>query len=53
VSKDELSVNNEEHQKLAEAVLARDAPGTRRLMTYHINGALEEVIAMLRKNEMI
>ena len=53
VSKDELSVNNEEHQKLADVVLARDAPGARKLMTYHINGALEDVIAMLRKNEMI
>lgn len=53
ISKHELSVNNQEHTKIADAVLKRDKKTALDLMTYHINGALEDVIKNFKKNNLI
>ena len=53
ITKDELSVNHEEHKKLAEAVLKRDVKKAHALMTYHINGAIEDVIKKFQENKLI
>lgn len=53
LTKDELSVNHEEHKTLAEAVLKRDVKKAQSLMTHHINGAIEDVIAGLRVKNLI
>lgn len=53
ITKDKLSVNHKEHKKLAEAVLQRDIKKAQALMTYHINGALEDVIKKFHENKLI
>ncbi len=53
ITKDELSVNHEEHKKLAEAALQRDKQKAHALMTYHINGAIEDVVNKFRENKLI
>lgn len=53
MSKHELSANNHEHTKIAQAVLKRDKTTAQDLMTHHINGALEDVIKNLKKNNLI
>lgn len=47
------SVNHGDHKMLAEAVLARDVKKAQKLMTYHINGAREEVIQKFKDNNLI
>ncbi len=53
LAKEELALNNEEHTKLAHAVLQRNAKEAHALMNHHINGALEGVIITLKENEII
>jgi DNA-binding GntR family transcriptional regulator len=53
ISKDELPVNNHEHKKIAHAVLKRDKKTAEDLMTYHINGPIEDVIKNFKKNSLI
>lgn len=53
LSKNQLAINNEEHQKLAAAVLKRDTKKAHMLMTSHINGALEDVIKKFHHNKLI
>lgn len=53
LTKNELSLNHAEHKKIADAVLLRDKKKARSLMTYHINGALEDVIKKLKENNLI
>lgn len=53
LTKDDLLSNHKEHQKLAEAVIQRDVKKAQALMTHHINGALEDVIKNLKKNELL
>jgi len=53
ISKHELSVNNHEHKKIAQAVLNRDKKTAQDLMAYHINGAIEDVIKNFKKNSFI
>ena len=53
LTKEELSINHEEHKKLATAVLERDIKKAQALMTYHINGALENVIKKFKENTLI
>lgn len=53
ISKEELLVNHEEHKKLADAVLKRDTKKAQALMTYHINGAIEDVVAKFQKNNLV
>ncbi len=48
-----LSLNHEEHKKMAEAALQRGEKKLLALMTYHINGALEEVIQKLKEKRLI
>ena len=48
----ELEVNHEEHKNLAQAVLNRDMQQTTAIITHHILGALEDVIATLKKNNI-
>jgi GntR family transcriptional regulator, carbon starvation induced regulator len=52
LTKEELTINHEDHKKLATAVLERDVKKSQALMTYHINGALEEVIKKFKKNTL-
>lgn len=52
LSHKELPVNHEEHKKLAASVLNRDLKITTELITHHILGALEDVIATLKKNNV-
>lgn len=52
-TKDSLDANHEEHKKLAQAVVQRDVKKVEKLMTYHINGALEEVIALLKSHNLL
>ena len=51
--REELHLNHEEHKKMAEAVLQRNFAVARDLMTYHILGALEEVITTLKNNNVL
>jgi GntR family carbon starvation induced transcriptional regulator len=53
LSKHTLSINHAEHKKLAHAVIKRDAKTATELMTYHINGALENVIQQFKDNDLI
>ena len=53
IIKDELSINYEDHKKLAAAILKRNTKEAQALMTYHINGALEDIIKKLKKNKLI
>lgn len=53
LNKHELSLNNQEHTKIVEAVLKRDKKTTLDLMTYHINGPLEDVIKNFKINNLI
>jgi len=53
VDEEELHANYEEHNKLAQAVLERNKKEAIKLMTYHINEPLEEVIATLKNNNLI
>lgn len=53
VSKDSLSVNHQEHQKLAQAVLQRDIKEAHALMEYHIMGAIEDVVKKFKENHLI
>lgn len=53
LSKDALLVNHEEHKKLAEAVLQRDTKKAQALMTYHITGAIEDVVKKFKENSLI
>ncbi len=53
VSHAQLHVNHAEHKKLADAVLQRDVKKVEALMSYHIFGALEEVIEILKKNKLL
>ncbi len=48
-----LEANHEEHVKLAQAVLQKDWQTAERLMVYHINGALENVIEKMKQNNII
>lgn len=52
-TKDSLSVNNDEHKQMAEAVLRRDVKTAHELMTHHILGSLESVIKKLKLNNLI
>jgi len=53
IYKHELPVNNQEHTKIAQAVLKRDKQTAQKLMTYHINGAIEDVVRNFKKNSLI
>lgn len=53
ISKHELPVNNHEHKKIAQAVLKRDKKTVEDLMTYHINGVIEDVVKNFKKNSFI
>ncbi len=53
LSQGNLELNHEEHKKLAEAVLQRDKKTVEKLMTYHVMGALEDVIDTLKKNNLL
>lgn len=53
ISKHDLAVNNHEHKKMADAVLKRDKRVAQELMTYHINGAIEDVIKNFKKNSFM
>lgn len=48
-----LEGNHKEHKKLAEAVLARDTGRALDLMRHHLMDALDDVIALLKKHELI
>ncbi len=48
-----LEANHEEHKKIADAVLARDVQKAEALLTYHINGATEDVIKKFKENNLI
>lgn len=49
----ELELNHKEHKQLAQSVLQRDAQKAQELMEHHILGALEDVVKMLKKNQVI
>ena len=53
ISKHALALNNHEHKKIAQAVIKRDKKTAHDLMTYHINGALEDVIKKLKENNLM
>ncbi|MBA3954270.1 FCD domain-containing protein [Candidatus Dependentiae bacterium] len=53
ISKRALSLNYKEHKKLAEATLKRDTKTAQALMTYHINGMIEDVIKKFKENKLI
>lgn len=48
-----LSVNYKEHEQLAEAVLQRDTKKAVAIMNHHINGPLEDIIEVLKKNGLL
>lgn len=48
-----LDLNHEEHKKLAEAVLQKNKKTVAECITYHIMGALEGVISVLKKNKLL
>jgi GntR family carbon starvation induced transcriptional regulator len=52
-TKDSLTVNNDEHKKMAELVLKRDFKAVQELMNHHINEPLEEIIQKLKQNNLI
>lgn len=49
----ELSINHQEHKKLAEAILKRDVQSAQALMTHHINEPMENVIQKFKENGLI
>jgi GntR family transcriptional regulator, carbon starvation induced regulator len=49
----QLEINHQEHQALANAVLARDIKKAKNLMSHHINDAIEDVIQELKKYNVI
>lgn len=49
----ELTLNHQEHSKLAQAVLNRNEKEATALMEYHILGALEDVIKVLKQNNKL
>ena len=51
--KNTLSLNHEEHEKMAQAALQRNTKEAQALMTYHINGALDDVIELLKMNNIL
>jgi len=51
--KHQLHSNNQAHQELARAVLQRDSKETKKLMTEHINGPLEDVIKEFQKHDLL
>lgn len=52
LSKNELVINHEEHKKLAQAVLDRDMSTAAALLSYHINGPIEDVIKKFKENNL-
>jgi len=53
LTKESLSVNHEEHAQLAQAVLTRDVKKMKSEITYHISGALEDVIKKFKQNKLM
>ncbi len=53
LTKNKLATNHAGHEQLAQAVLAKDLKTAQALMTHHINGALEDVISVMREQELI
>lgn len=53
VTKESLSVNHEEHKKLADAVIKRDVKMAQELMNHHITGSLEDVIQKLKVQKLL
>lgn len=50
--KNKFHSNYEHHEKLAQAVLARDVALSEKLMTEHINGSLESIIEIFKDNDL-
>lgn len=48
-----LIANHQEHRELAQAVIARDAKKVEKLLTWHITGSLEDVIAQLKNSSLL
>lgn len=48
-----LSHNFEEHKRIAQYSIDRDADAAEKLMTLHINGSREQIVAVLKKNKII
>ncbi|MEI7580948.1 MAG: GntR family transcriptional regulator [bacterium] len=53
LAQQDLVINNHEHNELAQAVLARDVKRVEALNEYHINGAIEEVVARFKQNDLM
>jgi len=53
ITKEDLVINHEEHKKLAQAVLAKDVRTAQKLMTHHINDAIEDVIKQFKQHDLI